>query len=73
MCLGAMHWARVGRVVYGASIADAAARGFSELLIPAAEVARLGKSPLRVEAGPRRQECLALFGEWLATGRARTY
>jgi tRNA(Arg) A34 adenosine deaminase TadA len=73
MCLGAMHWARISRVVYGASIADAAAVGFSEMPVPAVELARLGRSPLHVEAGPRRQKCLALFDEWRASGRARTY
>jgi tRNA(Arg) A34 adenosine deaminase TadA len=73
MCLGALHWARISRVVYGASIADAAAVGFSEMPVPAVELARLGRSPLRVEAGPRRKECLALFDEWRASGKARTY
>jgi tRNA(Arg) A34 adenosine deaminase TadA len=73
MCLGALHWARISRVVYGASITDAAAVGFSEMPVPAAELSRLGRSPLRVEAGPRRQECLALFDEWRASGKARTY
>jgi tRNA(Arg) A34 adenosine deaminase TadA len=73
MCLGAMHWARIGRVVYGASIADSASFGFSELAIPAVELARLGRSPLHVVAGPRRAECLALFEEWRRSGQARTY
>jgi tRNA(Arg) A34 adenosine deaminase TadA len=73
MCLGAMHWARISRVVYGASIADAVAAGFSEMPVPAVELARLGRSHLRVEAGPRRQECRALFDEWRASGKARTY
>jgi tRNA(Arg) A34 adenosine deaminase TadA len=73
MCLGAMHWARISRVVYGASIADSAALGFSELAIPAVDLARLGKSAIRIDAGPRRQECLALFEEWRTAGQARTY
>jgi guanine deaminase len=73
MCLGAMHWARVSRVVYGASIADSAAFGFSELAIPAVDLVRLGRSALRVDAGPRRQECLGLFEEWRTSGTARTY
>jgi len=73
MCLGAMHWARISRVVYGASIADSVALGFSELAIPAIELARLGKSPLRVDVGPRRRECLALLEEWRTSGDARSY
>src|SRR5581483_8338346 len=31
MCLSAIHWAKIDRVVYGAAIADATAAGFSEL------------------------------------------
>lgn len=33
MCHGAAHWARVDRVVYGASAADAAAAGFDDALL----------------------------------------
>jgi guanine deaminase len=73
MCLGAMHWARVGRVVYGGSIADSQTFGFSELAIPAAELAKLAGSPILVEAGPRRAECVALFDEWVRWGKAKTY
>jgi tRNA(Arg) A34 adenosine deaminase TadA len=73
MCLTAMHWARVSRVVYGAAIADAKAAGFSELQIPALELARLGQSPIRIEAGPRREECVGLFDQWFRSGKARVY
>jgi tRNA(Arg) A34 adenosine deaminase TadA len=73
MCLAAIHWAKLLRVVYGAVIADAAAAGFSELSVPARDLAMLGKSPLVVEAGPCRDECRDLFRLWLASGQARTY
>jgi tRNA(Arg) A34 adenosine deaminase TadA len=73
MCLAACHWAKVERIVYGADIADAKAAGFSELQIPAAELARLGGSPLRIEGGILRQECRQLFDEWFRSGKARPY
>lgn len=72
MCLAASHWARVDRVIFGASIADADAAGFSELSVPAASLARQGGSPILVEPGPLRDECRALFDAWKAA-RGRAY
>jgi tRNA(Arg) A34 adenosine deaminase TadA len=62
MCLGAIHWAGIERVVYGATIADAVAAGIGQLTVGAAELARMAGSPVRVEAGPLRDECRALLG-----------
>ena len=64
MCLGALHWARVGRAVFGAGIADSVAAGFKELAVPAATLARMGGSPVLVEGGLLREECVALLDEW---------
>lgn len=73
MCLAAIHWAKIDRVVFGASIGDAEAAGFTELCVAAAELARFGGSRLRVEAGPCRDECRALFDEWNARGLCKPY
>jgi tRNA(Arg) A34 adenosine deaminase TadA len=73
MCLAAIHWAKIARVVYGATIADATAAGYSELAIPAAEMVRLGGSPLKVEVGPLRDECRDLFRLWKEAGLSATY
>src|SRR5207253_10948280 len=73
MCLSAIHWAKIERVVYGATIADAAAAGFCELHVDACVLAQMGKSPLRVESGLLREECADLFGQWLRSGMARPY
>jgi tRNA(Arg) A34 adenosine deaminase TadA len=61
MCFGAIHWAGIERVVYGATIGDAVAAGIGQLTVGAAELARMGRSPVRVEAGPLRDECRALL------------
>jgi tRNA(Arg) A34 adenosine deaminase TadA len=73
MCLSAIHWAKINRVVYGSTIADAAAAGFSELHVDAKWLAELGKSHLRVEAGPLGRECADLFAKWLRSGKAQAY
>ncbi len=73
MCLAAAHWAKLDRVLYGASIADAADAGFHELQVPAKMMVKVGRSPLRVELGPLREECRALFDLWKKTGLSKAY
>jgi len=73
MCLAAIHWAKIDRVVYGATIADAAAAGFCELHVDARVLAEMGRSPLRVEGGLLREECAGLFALWRDTGLCGTY
>jgi guanine deaminase len=73
MCLAGIHWSKIERVVYGADINDAARAGFSELSLPAADMVRLGKSPLQVEAGLLSEECRKLFEVWKNTGLAKPY
>ncbi len=73
MCMAALHWARVETVYYGAAIADAAAGGFNELSLPAAEVLRIGRSDVQLVPGVLADECRALFTEWRNTPGARAY
>jgi tRNA(Arg) A34 adenosine deaminase TadA len=73
MCLAATHWAKVDRVVFGATIADATSAGFTEMPVDAATLAALGRSPLRVEGGLLRDECADLFRQWREAGRSAAY
>jgi tRNA(Arg) A34 adenosine deaminase TadA len=73
MCLSGIHGARIERVVFGATIADAADAGFHELFVPAKNLAALGRSPVKVESGLLQAECAALFDEWKRSGKARAY
>ena len=73
MCLAAIHWAKVDRAVFGAGIADSAAAGFNELAVPAARLAALGGSPIVVEGGLMREECVALLDEWKRAARSQAY
>jgi guanine deaminase len=72
MCLAAIHWAKIDRVVFGATIGDAASSGFAELHIAAKDMARQGRSHLKVEDGLLAKECAALFDEWKKAG-GRSY
>lgn len=73
MCMSALHWARVERVYYGATIADATAAGFNELHVPASDILRQGGSTVKLTGGILSAECLALFQQWRATGQAEAY
>lgn len=68
MCLTAIHWAKIDRVVYGATIADADGAGFTELTIAAKEMVRMGGSSLKVDSGLLQKECADLFRYWKSKG-----
>ena len=73
MCMAALHWARVGTVYYGASIADAAGAGFNELQLAAADLLRIGGSGVELVPGVLAPECRGLFAEWARSPLARSY
>lgn len=65
MCLGAIYWARLDRVYFAASRADAAAAGFDDEFI----YLEIGLSPERrrlVCESLLREEALPVFSEWRA-------
>jgi guanine deaminase len=64
MCMAALHWARVGTVMFGATIADAESAGFNELHVPAAEVLKIGGSSVKLQSGVLSAECQRLFRLW---------
>ncbi|MGH9480880.1 MAG: nucleoside deaminase [Terriglobales bacterium] len=73
MCMAAIHWARIERVVFGASIADAAAAGFHELHLPARELLQRGGSKVMLTGGCLAAACRSLFDEWKSAGRSPAY
>ncbi len=72
MCLGAIYWARIERVYYGCTAADAAAIGFAdafiyrELLRP-----RTDRDLQMIEI--ERESCLEAFRAWEASTRKTSY
>jgi guanine deaminase len=72
MCLSAAYWARVNRVIYGATRQDAARAGFDDDVIYR-EISR----PLSRRRLPLRQllgaEAAGIFAEWLALAEKTPY
>lgn len=66
MCFSAIHWAGIGRIVYGTRIRDVARLGFRELTVSNHSLRRLGGSAVEIAGGVLRTEGLALLREWEA-------
>ncbi|MFM7101596.1 MAG: nucleoside deaminase [Verrucomicrobiota bacterium] len=60
MCMSMALWAGIDRVVYGATIADAA-RHCAQIYVPARTVARRSDMDCRVDGPVGRSACVALF------------
>src|SRR5579863_2933269 len=60
MCMACALWAGLDRVVYGATIADAA-RYKHQIMIPAAELVKRSDMACVVEGPVEHETCLALF------------
>lgn len=73
MCFSACHWARIAKIVYGASIRDAQARGFHELQIANTSMKELGGSPVEIAGDFLRDEAIALFQLFDQQPNKRTY
>jgi tRNA(Arg) A34 adenosine deaminase TadA len=73
MCLAAIHWSKLDRVIFGATIADAAGAGFREMQVDARILAQMGHSPLLIESGLLREECARLFAQWREAGLCDAY
>jgi tRNA(Arg) A34 adenosine deaminase TadA len=64
MCFSAIHWARMGRIVYGATVEDAKRYGFNELQISNAKMKEVSGSKIEVVPEFMRDEALELFRYW---------
>ncbi|HOW43201.1 MAG TPA: nucleoside deaminase [Candidatus Omnitrophota bacterium] len=64
MCFAAIHWARIGKIVYGTNIADASKIGFNEFKVSSARLKSLGKSSICLKRSSLLKECRQLFSDW---------
>jgi len=73
MCFSAIHWSRIGKVVFGTRIHDVQKRGFNELSIPTARMKKSGKSTVKIQSGFMKKECLDLLKQWDRLPKKKTY
>jgi len=73
MCFSACHWARISKVVYGTSIADAKRAGFNELAISNTKMKKQGKSPIKLVRGCLLKENGKLFKCWNDRSQKKVY
>lgn len=73
MCFGAIHWARLSRLVFGARIDDARAAGFNELAVSNETLREIGGSGIALVPDCERTLCADLFAEWARGPAPRSY
>ena len=64
MCFAAIHWARIQKIVLGATIRDSEKAGFDELLVSDRRLNRAARKKIRIVSGVMAKECKALLEEW---------
>ncbi len=64
MCMGAINWARIPRLVYGLSLKDSIEYGFDEVRMTAQELVESFPYRLDITGGLMEDECRSLFDEW---------
>lgn len=73
MCFCACHWAKISRIVFGASIRDAKRFGFNELEVSNLELKHSAKSGVKISSGILKEENIALFEFWKERGKGKVY
>ncbi len=72
MCFAACHFAKIERIVFGSTIADANEVGLSKLSISNQQMKRLGNSPIQIRGSLLREDCVSLLQRWRTPEEPRT-
>ena len=73
MCFSAIHWAKIGKIIFGTEIKDAKNEGFSELTLSNEEMKEQGNSHVHIVGGFMLEENLELFKEFNISPSKRVY
>lgn len=69
MCIGAIHWSGIKRVVYGCSIKDSKEAGFNEIEISIKDIVESQNLAIEIVSGYMRDDCRELFAKWKKINR----
>lgn len=64
MCFGAIHWARIKRIVFGMSIEEVKEYGFNELTIYNSTLKHLSGCKIEINKSLMTDEIFRLFQDW---------
>lgn len=73
MCFSAIHWGRIGKIVYGARIEDAEQYGFRELCISNKKMKQLGNTSIEIVGDVLREGNIELFKLWSQQENKKAY
>ncbi len=73
MCFSACRWARIKRIVYGATIEDSKKFGFNEIMHTNRVIAGFEENSTEIIDNFMREECLNLFKIWNGRKDKRPY
>ncbi len=64
MCMGAINWAGIPRLVYGLSIHNSLKLGYKEVNLTADAISKHFPYAIKITGGVMEEECRELFVEW---------
>ena len=64
MCLAACYWARINRVVYGATLMDSKKEGWKEIDVSGKLAKKIVGNKVKLKGGIMRKECMMLLSKF---------
>ena len=69
MCMGAINWVKIPRIVCGMSIYESTEYGFQEINVDIKQIVEKFSYAIDVKTGVLHDECVTLYQEWADKNR----
>lgn len=69
MCMGAINWVKIQKIVWGMSIYESTEYGFQEINVDMKQILEKFPYEIEVKTGVLHDECVALYQEWAEKNR----